>query len=126
MSTRRRSVERALDDRRVRNVLVGADVMHSAVRSSRGPHLTPTAVSWEADRLWAVAPKDSVKVRALRKDPLVGALLSVDGFHVVAAGVVKLVSRSAHGCSAWRSPMRTLRTSCRCRSSATDGCWPRT
>lgn len=91
MSTRRRSVERALDDRRVRDVLISADVLHSAVRTTRGPHLTPTAVSWEADRLWAVAPKDSVKVRALRRDPRVGVLLGIDGFHVVAAGRVRLV-----------------------------------
>ena len=91
MSERRRPVERALDDRRVRDVLVSADVLHSAVRTTRGPHLTPTAVSWEADRLWAVAPKDSVKVRALRRDPRVGVLLGVDGLHVVAAGLVKLV-----------------------------------
>jgi hypothetical protein len=84
-------VERALDDRRVRDVLISADVLHSAVRTTRGPHLTPTAVSWEADRLWAVAPKDSVKVRALRRDPRVGVLLSIDGFHVVAAGHTQLV-----------------------------------
>ena len=91
MSTRRRPVERALDDRRVRDVLISADVLHSAVRTARGPHLTPTAVSWEADRLWAVAPKDSVKVRSLRRDPRIGVLLSIDGFHVVAAGLTRMV-----------------------------------
>src|SRR5581483_4559314 len=48
MSSRRRPVERALADRRVRDVLISADVLHSAVRTTRGPHLTPTAVSWEA------------------------------------------------------------------------------
>jgi len=91
MSSRRRPVERALADRRVRDVLISADVLHSAVRTTRGPHLTPTAVSWEADRLWAVAPKDSVKVRALRRDPRVGVLMRADGFHVVAAGHARLV-----------------------------------
>lgn len=91
MSRRRRSVERALDDRRVRDVLISADVLHSAVRTKRGPHLTPTAVSWEADRLWAVAPKDSVKVRTLRRDPRVGVLLGADGLHAVATGRVRLV-----------------------------------
>jgi hypothetical protein len=80
-----------LEDRRVRDVLISAAVLHSAVRTKRGPHLTPTAVSWEADRLWAVAPKDSVKVRSLRRDPRVGVLLGVDGFHVVAAGHAHLV-----------------------------------
>jgi hypothetical protein len=94
MSRRRRGADHALDDPRVRGMLAGAELLYSAVKAKRGPHLTPTAVSWEADRLWAVAPKDSVKVRTLRRDPRLGLLISdgdgADGRHLVGTGVVRL------------------------------------
>jgi hypothetical protein len=85
------SAEHALDDSRVQDILADAELLYSAVRTRGGPHLTPTAVSWEADRLWAVAPKDSVKARALRRDPRIGLLVSIDGHHLVGTGVVRLL-----------------------------------
>lgn len=90
MSRRRRGAEHALDDTRVQDILADAEVLYSAVKAKRGPHLTPTAVSWEADRLWAVAPNDSVKVRSLRRDPRIGLLVSIDGHHLVGTGVARL------------------------------------
>jgi hypothetical protein len=91
MSRRRRGADHALDDTRVQDILSDAEVVHSCVRAKRGPHLTPTAVSWEADRLWAVAPRDSVKVRALRRDDRIGLLVSIDGHHLVGTGTVRLM-----------------------------------
>lgn len=94
MSRRRRGADHALDDPRVREMLAGAELLYSAVKAKCGPHLTPTAVSWEADRLWAVAPKDSVKVRSLRRDPRIGLLISdgsgADARHLVGTGVARL------------------------------------
>jgi hypothetical protein len=71
----------------MRAVLRSAPVLHSAVATRRGPHLTPTVFSWAAGRLWLVASRHSVKVRVLRADPRVGLLLTDGSRQVVGAGV---------------------------------------
>jgi len=73
-------------DPRILEALRASAVLHSAVLTPKGPHLTPTVFSWAAGRLWIVAPKRSVKVRALRADPRVGVLLAAGARYVIGSG----------------------------------------
>jgi hypothetical protein len=79
------------DDPRVREVLAGAPVLHSAVDTGRGLHVTPTAFSWSGGALWVVTTRQSLKVRSLRKRPSVGLLLRTRRHDLVLAGEAELV-----------------------------------
>ena len=78
-------------DPRVREVLAGAPVLHSAVDTGRGLHVTPTAFSWSGGALWVVTTRQSVKVRALRRRPSVGLLLRTRRHDLVLTGDAELV-----------------------------------
>jgi hypothetical protein len=78
-------------DPRVREVLAGAPVLHSAVDTGRGLHVTPTAFSWSGGALWVVTTRESVKVRALRRRPSVGLLLRTRRHDLVLTGDAELV-----------------------------------
>ena len=90
-------VERVADagllagDARVREVLERAPMLHSAVDTGRGLHVTPTAFSWSGGALWVVTTRQSVKVRALHRCPPVGLLLRAPGYDLVLAGEAELV-----------------------------------
>jgi len=93
-------------DARVREVLDRAPMLHSAVDTGRGLHVTPTAFSWSGGALWVVTTRQSVKVRALRRRPRVGLLLRAPGYDLVLAGEAELVDPvRLHGMA---SPERVL------------------
>ena len=74
---RRGTAEAWWADPTVAAVLDRSELVHLAVRSSRGPHVTPVAFHRQGRRLWLVAARDSVKVRAVAGDPVVGALIGL-------------------------------------------------
>ncbi|WP_028937893.1 pyridoxamine 5'-phosphate oxidase family protein [Pseudonocardia spinosispora] len=79
--------------------LLGADVLYSAVAARRGPHLTPTAFSWSAGRLWVIAPRASVKAKTLRRDPRIGLLISEGEQSLLGSGTARVVDPLSFG--AW-------------------------
>ncbi|HYR62084.1 MAG TPA: pyridoxamine 5'-phosphate oxidase family protein [Actinomycetota bacterium] len=78
-------------DRRVREVLDDGDLTYLAVRSPRGPHVTPLAFGRQAGRLWLVTSRDSLKVRAISRDPAVGGLVRSGQRSVMWSGRARLV-----------------------------------
>jgi hypothetical protein len=65
---------------------------HVAVETAAGPHVTPQAFAVALGRVWLVAPRDSLKVRALRRRPAVGVLF-IDGDESVSVtGTAEIVS----------------------------------
>ena len=79
------------DDRRVTAVFDDGDLTYLAVRSPRGPHVTPLAFHRQAGRLWLVAARDSLKVRAIGQDPVVGGLVRSGQRAVMWSGRARLV-----------------------------------
>ena len=79
------------DDRRVTAVFDDGDLTYLAVRSPRGPHVTPLAFHRQAGRLWLVAARDSLKVRAIGQDPMVGGLVRSGQRAVMWSGRARLV-----------------------------------
>lgn len=67
------------------------DLTYLAVRSPRGPHVTPLAFDRQAGRLWLVAARDSLKVRAIGQDPVVGGLVRSGQRAVMWSGRARLV-----------------------------------
>ena len=88
---RHRPLGALTDDPRVRGVLAGAPVLHSAVDTGRGLHVTPTAFSVSGGALWMVTTRQSVKVRALRRRRSVGLLLRTRRHDLVLTGDAELV-----------------------------------
>lgn len=82
---------RLLEDRRVAEVLDRAPVLYSAVETEGGPHVTPTAFSFSSGAFWLVTTRDSMKVRALRRRPKVGLLLSSPRHDLVLDGTAGVV-----------------------------------
>lgn len=80
-----------LDDERTLEVLDEAEVMWLAVSGRHGPHVTPIAFDRDGDELWALMPRDSAKVRAIRRDERVGVLVRHRGRTVIAGGTADLV-----------------------------------
>jgi len=60
------------DDERITEVLREARLMFLAVS---GPHVAPLAFDHRGEDLWAITPRRSAKVRAIRRDPRVGMLV---------------------------------------------------
>src|SRR5947209_1292724 len=77
-----------------------APVLHSAVNTARGLHVTPTAFAWSGGACWFVVSQDSVKARALRKRPRVGLLLHSRNYDLVAVGNARLF-----GATGWPSAL---------------------
>ena len=82
---------RPLDDPRVSEVVERAPVLYTAVDTGRGLHATPTAFSYSGGAFWLVAPRESVKVRALRRRPRVGLLLRSRRYDLVAIGHASII-----------------------------------
>ncbi|HMC08803.1 MAG TPA: pyridoxamine 5'-phosphate oxidase family protein [Actinomycetota bacterium] len=72
-------------------VLDGGDLAYLAVRSPRGPHVTPLAFRRQARRLWFVTSRDSVKLRAIAENPRVGGLVRSGDRAVMWSGKAHLV-----------------------------------
>lgn len=79
------------DDPRVDEILDRAPVLHSAVDTGRGLHVTPTAFTWSGGALWTVTTRDSVKIRSLRRRRKIGLLLRSRRYDLVATGRAELV-----------------------------------
>jgi hypothetical protein len=80
-----------LDDERVLGPLDDAPLLHLAVAGRNGPRVTPLAFDRSGRDLWALTPRDSAKVRAIRRDPRVGILVRHRGRSVIARGTAHLV-----------------------------------
>ena len=50
-------------------------LLHLAISTKHGPHLTPHAFTWWAGRIWIVTFRDAFKDRVIRKRPGVSVLL---------------------------------------------------
>jgi pyridoxamine 5'-phosphate oxidase-like protein len=61
--------------RAARDVLEGGPLCHLAVRTSRGPHLTPVVFVLDGGRIWLTTSRTSAKARALRRDPEVAGMV---------------------------------------------------
>jgi hypothetical protein len=53
-------------------------LLHVAVSTARGPHVTPQAFTWWAGRFWIVTFRDAFKERVMRRRPRVSLLLGDD------------------------------------------------
>lgn len=67
-------------------VLRTADVMHLAMQTRGGPHVTPELFAWFAGRLWFATARRTLKARLLEPDTRVGVLLSAEPHHLVISG----------------------------------------
>src|SRR5205085_75307 len=56
------------DDDRVHDLVDRAELMYLAVAGRLGPHVTPLAFALSDQNVWAVTPRRSAKVRAIRRD----------------------------------------------------------
>ena len=74
---------------RAESVLAEGRQVHVAVASIHGPHVTPELYVWSAGRLWFASASDTLKTKVLRKDPALGAVVSIPGRSVVVAGEVE-------------------------------------
>lgn len=64
-------------------VLRTADVMHLAMQTRGGPHVTPELFAWIGGRLWFATARRTLKARMLKPDTRVGVLLSAEPHHLV-------------------------------------------
>lgn len=78
-------------DPRVAEVLDEADVLHVAVATSHGPHVTPAVFDVDAGRLWFVTPRRSVKARVIAAHRRVGGLIQRGERSVVIGGRARIV-----------------------------------
>lgn len=79
------------DDHRVRRVLRKGERLFLGVSTADGPHVTAVAFDERGDRLWAVVPRTSVKVRAVRADDRVGGLVRAGRHEVLLGGTATVV-----------------------------------
>lgn len=79
------------EDHRVRRVLRKGERLLLGVGTADGPHVTAVAFDARGDRLWAVVPRNSVKVRAVRADNRVGGLVRAGRHEVLLGGTTKVV-----------------------------------
>lgn len=75
-----------LDDPLVAALLDDAPLLFLAVAGRSGPHVTPIAFDSTDRDLWVVAPRRSAKVRAVLRDPRVGALVRTGDRALVLGG----------------------------------------
>jgi Pyridoxamine 5'-phosphate oxidase len=61
--------------RAAQEVLERGTLLHLAVRTPRGPHLTPLVYVLDRGRLWFTTSRTSVKARALRGEPSIAGMI---------------------------------------------------
>jgi hypothetical protein len=81
-----------LDRAEVAWLLARARVAYVAVETSSGPHVTPAAFAVSAGRLWLASSRGTVKVRAIRRRPVVSLLLREGDRTLVIAGAARVIS----------------------------------
>jgi len=64
--------------------------VHVAVASTGGPHVTPELYAWSGGRLWFASASGTLKSNVLRREPALGAVVSVPGRSVVLVGEVEV------------------------------------
>lgn len=64
------------------DLLKRSRLLHLAIDTRSGPHVTPHAFTWWAGRIWIVTFRDAFKERVIRERPGVSLLLG-DGTHYV-------------------------------------------
>lgn len=79
------------DDRRVRHALRDGEFLHLAVDTPDGPHLTPQVYARHGSELWVFTTRRSVKVRAIRRQRWVAALVADGSRAVMLTGVARVV-----------------------------------
>ena len=72
-------------------VLQRATLACVAVEDNRGAHVTVQAFAWSAGRLWLLAPTESHKVWALRKQPQIAVTVRFGDHAVIMGGTAELV-----------------------------------
>jgi hypothetical protein len=72
-------------------ILQRASLASVAVESTTGAHLTVQAFAWSAGRVWLLAPTDSLKVRAIARQPLIGITVRHGKQAVMMSGVAELI-----------------------------------
>jgi hypothetical protein len=81
-----------LGRRSVAPIVERAELAALAVETGRGPHLTPSAFSVADGRIWLVAARSTVKVRAIRRRPAVSVLIRAGERSVVVTGEATVLS----------------------------------
>ena len=66
-------------------------LLHIAIETEMGPHLTPHAFTWWAGRIWIVTFRDAFKDRVIRDRPSVSVLLSDGSRYVSVDAEAKVV-----------------------------------
>jgi Pyridoxamine 5'-phosphate oxidase len=72
-----------------RRVLDEGVLLHLAVATPKGPHLTPVVYVLDGGRLWVTTSRSSVKARAWRRDPAVAGLVQAGETAVIFRGRVR-------------------------------------
>jgi hypothetical protein len=72
-------------------ILQRASLASVAVESTTGAHVTVQAFAWSAGRVWLLAPTDSLKVRAITRQPLIGVTVRRGKEAVMMSGVAELI-----------------------------------
>jgi pyridoxamine 5'-phosphate oxidase-like protein len=80
----------ALTSPQAREVLDSAVLCYLAVRTSRGPHLTPVVFVFDGERVWLTTSRSSLKARVWRRDPHVAGLVDGGDQVVIFRGSVRV------------------------------------
>jgi hypothetical protein len=72
-------------------ILQRASLASVAVESAIGAHVTVQAFAWSAGRVWLLAPTDSLKVRAIARQPVIGVTVGVGKQSVIMSGDAELI-----------------------------------
>ncbi len=72
-------------------ILQRASLASVAVESAIGAHVTVQAFAWSAGRVWLLAPTDSLKVRAIARQPVIGVTVGTGNQAVLMSGVAELI-----------------------------------
>jgi hypothetical protein len=72
-----------------RRILDEGVLLHLAVATSNGPHLTPVVYVLDGGRLWVTTSRGSVKARTWRRDPSVAGMVQLEERAVTFRGTVR-------------------------------------
>jgi hypothetical protein len=75
--------------RAIEEVLEAGSLCYLTAPTASGPHLTPLVYAIHDSRLWVTTTRRSVKARAWRRDPRVGALVRAGARSLVLSGTVR-------------------------------------
>lgn len=70
-------------------LLSNAELLHVAIPTPTGPHVTPELFTWTAGRLWIATARRTLKARSISPGDRIGAVISSGPRHVVLRGVAR-------------------------------------